>query len=688
MEALTDTPLVSTIKELCRLCYMCVRECPANAIRIKNGQAEVIEARCIGCGSCIKVCSQRAKQFQRSTDAVNAKLASGKLVAALAPSFPAEFSGLPATSIVGMIRALGFTKVFEVGFGADLLAVRYRQLLQNKTSALNRPNTSTSPTSSTGTLANPPPQWIGTLCPAIFGYVERYYPDLLPALAPLVSPMIAMARCIKKMHGSDVKVVFIGPCIAKKREALSHTVAGDVDYVLTFIELRELLDRYNITSENITPYEFDEPRAGKGTLLPFSGGFLEAAELDRGLIWDDVMAAEGRSTAFDAIDEFAKGSIEAKLLETLACKGCISGPGIIASDSLFSKQAAVGRYARERLTTFDSDAWRRAINEFNQLDLNRSFENFDQRLVDPTNDELNKILKRMGKNKIEDELNCGACGYDSCRAHARAVHAGLAEPEMCLPDTIEQLRHALGELDISHKQLANAQEELLRAEKLASMGQLAAGIAHEVNNPLAVILMYTHLLLDDCPVEYPMRPDLLMVVEQASRCQRIVSGLLNFSRHNKVLLQPTLLRDLVDRSARVLSAPDNITFEFIHDIAGEAEIDRDQITQVLMNLIKNAYDAMPNGGELTIRTGGDDEHVGFTVTDTGSGISAADMSKLFQPFFTTKPMGQGTGLGLSIAYGIVKMHRGEMKVESNCDPSRGSTGTTFTVTLPRYTQQL
>lgn len=666
MEALADTPLITTIKELCRLCYTCVRECPANAIRIKGGQAEVIEQRCIGCGSCIKVCSQRAKQFRRSTDEVRGQLASGKLAVCLAPSFPAEFPGIATDRIVGMLRAVGFSRVYEVGFGADLLAVHYRKLIEQGVGK----------------------HWIATLCPAAFGYVERYYPSLVPALAPLVSPMIAMARCIKHDAGDDLRVVFVGPCIAKKREARSHAVAGDVDHVLTFIELRELLTEQGITPESVTPSSFDPPLAGKGTLLPLSGGFLEAAGLDHGLVWDDVIAAEGRGTAFDAIDELDKGSVDATLLEVLACKGCIAGPGLTAPISPFSRQAAVGRYARERLTTFDSQAWQRALDRYADLDLSRCFASYDQRLADPTRDELTSILARMGKKRAEDELNCGACGYDSCRAHARAVHAGLAEPEMCLPNTIEQLRRALSELAVSHKQLANAQEELLRAEKLASMGQLAAGIAHEVNNPLAVVLMYAHLLLDDCPADHAMRPDLLMVAEQASRCKRIVSGLLNFSRQNKVLLQPVRLCDLVERSTRVLSAPANVRLQVEHGIDGEAEIDQDQIAQVLMNLIKNAYDAMPQGGSLTVRIGGDPSNVWFAVSDSGIGIQPHDMSKLFQPFFTTKPMGQGTGLGLSIAYGIVKMHRGEMKVESNCAPDRGSTGTTFTVTLPRHTQQI
>jgi hypothetical protein len=280
-----------------------------------------------------------------------------------------------------------------------------------------------------------------------------------------------MARCIRRLGvPNDAKVVFVGPCIAKKREALSHAVADDIAFVLTFIELRELLAERGITAESVRPSDFDPPHAGKGTLLPQSGGLLEAAGLDHGLVWDDVIAAEGRHTAFDAIEEFASGAFEAKLLEVLACRGCTAGPGLTAPTSPFARQAAVGRYARERLASLNVEGWQRDLARFADLDLTRTFVSYDQRLADPSADELTSILARLGKTRLEDELNCGACGYDTCRAHARAVHAGLAEAEMCLPDTIVQLRRALSELAVSHKQLANAQEELLRAEKLASMG--------------------------------------------------------------------------------------------------------------------------------------------------------------------------------------------------------------------------
>jgi len=290
----------------------------------------------------------------------------------------------------------------------------------------------------------------------------------------------------------------------------------------------------------------------------------------------------------------------------------------------------------------------------------------------------------MGKQTREDELNCGACGYDTCREHAVAILKGLAESEMCLPYTIEQLKKTVKELNLSHEQLASTQAALMQSEKLASMGQLAAGIAHEVNNPLGIVLVYAHLLLDEYKNQPEMREDLEMIARHADRCKKIVAGLLHFSRQNKVVYQETDVRRLVDQTLRAIPQPDGVRVDVRHELADpRAELDGDQITQVLTNLITNAYAAMPNGGTLKAVTSGTDDVVTITVGDTGVGIPDENREKIFEPFFTTKQIGKGTGLGLAVTYGIVKMHSGDIRVESNADPDRGPTGTTFTVTLPR-----
>ncbi len=668
MNARKDIALVRTIRERCRVCYTCVRECPAKAIRIADGQAEVIPERCIGCGNCVRVCSQHAKEVLPSAESVEALLDGPERVAAcLAPSFPAEFADVDADTLAGMLRGLGFAMVTEVAFGADLVAAAYRKLL---TAADDK-------------------RYIATSCPAIVAFVERYHPELVGNLAPIVSPMVALARALHELHGPDLRCVFIGPCIAKKGEASSAALPDELDAAMTFVELRELFRLRGITPESAEPSAMDPPHPGTGALFPISRGLLQAADIDEDLIRGDVVTAEGRTGFVEAIREFESGDLEARLLEVLCCNGCIMGAGMSSDEPLFRRRFRVSKYVRRRLAGLPPDA-ADAARRCADLDLSRTYAAADQRMAVPFEEEIRQILARMGKTAAEDELNCGACGYDTCRDHAIAIFKGLAESEMCLPHTIDELRRTVGELAVSNDQLASTQEALMQSEKLASMGQLAAGIAHEVNNPLGVVLMYAHLLLEQS-VEAggeaegeELREDLRMIVEQADRCKKIVAGLLNFARQSKVVAQETDLATLVENTLKALHVPDTIDTEVIRrGDSAVAEVDSDQVTQVLTNLVSNAIAAMPDGGTIAVTVTGGTEDVTLAVADSGVGIPADNVRKVFEPFFTTKQIGKGTGLGLAVTYGIVKMHRGDIRVESNADPAEGPTGTTFTVTLPR-----
>jgi signal transduction histidine kinase/NAD-dependent dihydropyrimidine dehydrogenase PreA subunit len=664
MKAAATLPLVQTIPDRCRTCYQCVRECPAKAIRIIDGQAEVIAERCIGCGNCVRVCNQHAKVAVGVAGEVRAMLGSGQPMAAIvAPSFPAEFPDVDHRLFVGMVKKLGFSHVNEVGFGADLVARTYRRLLRDPGDGR---------------------KYIATTCPAVLCYIEKYHPELVPALAPVVSPMVAAARALRLMHGPQLRIVFIGPCLAKRREALSGALDGEVAQAMTFAELRTMLEETGISPDSAEPSDFDPPHAGMGAIFPVERGLLQAAAIGEDLVANDVVSAGGRSRFVEAIREFAEDQLDVRLLEVLSCDGCIMGAGMTSGGSLLSRRTAVSRYVRQRMEELDRDQWQAQMQRFSDLPMSRGFVPQDQRIAMPSREDLAAILTRMGKSGPEDELNCGACGYETCVEHATAVHMGIAESEMCLPNTIEKLHKTIGELNHSHRELANAQEELVQSKKLASMGQLAAGIAHEINNPLGVVLMYAHLLLEEAEENKQLQDDLRMIADEADRCKKIVSGLLDFSRQNRVVRTTVDLLDLVGRTLRSLPPPPNVTVKTenrLQDAA--AELDRDQIVQVLTNLITNAYTAMPGGGTLTVETEGDDGEVILRVKDTGVGIPLENQERIFDPFFTTKQIGSGTGLGLAVTYGIVKMHRGSIQCASSTDPAQGATGTVFTVRLPR-----
>lgn len=650
--------LVHTIKELCRVCYTCVRECPAKAIKIVNGQAEVIPERCIGCGNCIKVCSQDAKVFLLSRMEVKALLQSDAKVAAMvAPSFPAEFSEIEDYKVfVGMLRELGFSYVFEVAFGADLVAQKYKGLLEDRSGK----------------------GYVSSDCPAIVTYIRYYHPDLVDNLSPLVSPMVATSRVVRKKLGDDVKLVFIGPCIAKKAES------DEVDEVLTFRELRGMLEHAGITGDNIKPSEFDPPHAGRGAIFPVSRGLMQTVNIFDDLIEGNITVAEGRIGFQEAIKEWETGSLKGQNLELLCCEGCIMGPGMTPGGKRFERKTFISSYVRNKLTKNQQTDWEKEIAEYSNLDLSKSFTPDDKRISMPTEDEVGRILASMGKFSSRDHLNCGACGYDTCLEHAIAIVEGLAEIEMCLPYTIEEMHASIKDLAISNEKLAKMQQALKHSEKLAHMGQLSAGIAHELNNPLGVVLMYSNILLDECNSDDPLRKDLELISAQAERCKKIVSGLLNFARKNQVKVEQIDLKKLAEDSISSVVIPKNISTSVTCKAKNcQAELDYEQMMQVLTNLNKNAVEAMPNGGSLTVEVDDSNDEIIFNVIDTGLGIPEENMDKLFTPFFTTKGIGKGTGLGLATTYGIVKMHKGRIEVDSNIDPTKGPTGTTFRIIIPR-----
>jgi len=651
--------LVFTIKERCKICYTCVRECPAKAIKIDNGQAQVISDRCIGCGNCVKVCNQKAKVYHNSVEDVLELINSkDKVAVCIAPSFPAEFSeSRDYKKVVGMLREAGFDYVHEVAFGADLIALKYKEILKN-----NSESTS-----------------ISSDCPAIVSYIEKYFPHLIGNLVPVVSPMIATARVIRKKYGKSVKIIFIGPCIAKKSES------DEIDAVITFTELQSLIQKLKISVDKAHPSEFDTPIGGKGSILALKRGLLQNVELKDSILEGNIIVAGGRISFQEAIKEFDAGLIKSESLELLCCEGCVMGVGMSRQGELYAKRSAIRSYADNKLKTQDIRQWERDIYEYHDVDLSQSFVNDDKRIFIDSDMDIDNILYEMGKTEESDHLNCGSCGYDTCREHAIAIKKGLAENEMCLPYTIEKLHSYIGELAITNEKLTGVQNALKQSEKLANMGQLSATIAHELNNPLGVILMYARILLDECEPGTQIKTDLEKIVAQSARCKIIVRNLLNFARSNQLNYEQVNLTDLVELSFNSLIIPNSI--EIVKELSEKMQyaiLDKEQMIQSISNLLKNAVEAMPEGGILKVKMEPENDNIAFSIGDTGTGISSEHIDHIFTPFFTTKSLGKGTGLGLASTYGIVKMHSGDISVITNSNPLSGPTGTTFKITIPKY----
>jgi len=665
MNTYLQLPIISTIKEKCKICYTCVRECPARAIGISEGQAQIIQEKCIHCGNCIKVCSREAKTILNEIDKLDTILKTAKIkIAIIAPSFPAEFIYAPYTRFIGSLFELGFDHVCEVAFGADVVAGAYKELL----------------------LKDENRSWIASTCPAVVSYVEKYQVELIPHLAPIVSPMVAMAKIVKLFYDENSSVVFIGPCIAKKHEARISN--NDIDLSLTFKEIKEYFIKNNIDWRSAKDRDFDPPHSNTGGMFAISGGLLQTAHLKEDLLTGDIVKADGRINFVQALRSFKKEELRPKLLETLSCEGCIMGPGFAQKLPLYKKRDEMSRYLQSRTKTFDELVWSQNIIKTQCIKLEATFTEDNQRVVKPGELLIKNTLFKLGKKSSDDELNCGACGYSTCKEHAIAIILGVAENEMCLPYTIERLKTTITDLEYSYDELKRVKQILNHREKLASMGQLAAGIAHEVNNPLGVVLMYAHILLEQHGQDPNLTHDLEMIVAQSNRCKKIVSGLLNFSRQNKVLYEKVNIYDLTNHCADSIGVNDHIKIKIITLYCDScAEVDKDQISQVLINLINNAIDALEDQkGIITITIDGTESTMIIKVKDNGPGIPEKIKPRIFDPFFTTKQIGKGTGLGLPVCYGIVKMHRGNVTVHSNTNIEEGETGTEVIIELPRYEQ--
>ena len=651
--------IVTTILDKCKRCYSCVRECPAKAIRVINGQATVLTERCIVCGHCIKVCSQNAKQILSDAEKVlDEILVNDNAIAIIAPSFaasfPVNYSKLPTA-----LRKIGFSKVIETAFGADLISEYYLKAYKTEK---NRTT-------------------ISSACPAVVNYIEKYYENLVPDITNVVSPMIALGRYLKEIEGANIKIVFIGPCIAKKDEYTDDELNGEIDAVLTFNEIKKILNNKNIFIDELEESNFDPPHAYMGKAYPLAGGLLKSTNIPEDILEKEIIVVEGKKKVMEIIDEISNNNINAKFVDILFCEGCISGPAIDSSLNYYSRREKVIKFIEQKINSVDKQVWKSDLYNARNIDFTRKFKSKNQKRPYPTEEKIKQILAETNKFTPGDELNCGACGYNTCRENAVAIAKGLAENEMCLPYLIDRI-------DKAYKELSSAQEQLQSAEKLASVGQLVAGIAHEINNPLGTILLYSSMLKKDLAeknLDVQNIEDVKLIIDEATRCKNIVSDLLNFARQSKLKLSAINIYELIDdviRSVKINPRYKDIIIQKDEDSKKcIIDCDSDQLKQVFLNLVNNSCEAMLESDKkfLNVIISENNNHVNIEIKDTGSGIPKENFSKIFTPFFTTKKIGMGTGLGLAISYGIIKMHKGDITFQSEFGK-----GTSFIVKLPKY----
>ena len=413
--------LVTTIKDSCHECYACVRNCPVKALRVQNGQSEVIEHRCIDCANCVTICSQGAKEVKHYKDHIGSLIQDEEIeiVAGLAPSFPAFDTKLTYEDWENILIKAGFKEVFEVAWGAQLMIKQYKEYLERDDEPV-----------------------ISSACPVVVNLVRKYYPDLVKYLAPIVSPMGALIKYLEATVQPETKIVLIGPCHAKKMEFNNDE---HVEGVLTFTETFDLFDKHFDKYKNIQnnkkedSQEIDKIIDSSSRQIPIAGGLKEAL---KGNTDDRYLKVEGGKKLNALFDMMSEGEIYPKFVDALFCDGCINGVDL-TQKSHFKKEIAVNKFINDEKRV---DKRKYSIPISNELNYNVTFEEDYQKLEEPSEEDIWNILEKTNKYSEDDLLNCGACGYDTCKEKAKAVYQGLAEVEMCLPYLLNEKRNEVQDI--------------------------------------------------------------------------------------------------------------------------------------------------------------------------------------------------------------------------------------------------
>ncbi|MDO5560182.1 MAG: [Fe-Fe] hydrogenase large subunit C-terminal domain-containing protein [Oscillospiraceae bacterium] len=383
-------------KSNCKNCYKCIRHCPVKSIRFSGNQAHIVGNECILCGQCFVVCPQNAKEIVDETEKVRVLIQSGDPVyVSLAPSFAANYEGVGINAMRNALKKLGFYDVQETAVGATIVKNEYDRILRENTRDV----------------------LISSCCHSVNLLIQKHFQKALPYLADVISPMQAHCSEIKKMN-PKAKTVFIGPCVAKKDEAAYYE--GYTDAVLTFEELTQWFKKENVELEKI----MDSDEKSKARFFPTTGGILKTMAKDNPDY--TYMAIDGVENCIAALRDIEQGKIHRCFIEMSACSGsCIGGPVMEKFHrNPVSDYISISNFAGKK--DFE-------VSQPEPQALQKTLEYIDRKLQMPSESEIKSILKQMGKSNPDDELNCGSCGYNTCREKAVAIYQGKAEISMCLP---------------------------------------------------------------------------------------------------------------------------------------------------------------------------------------------------------------------------------------------------------------
>jgi len=701
--------VVYTDTDKCEACSACLRVCRTKSIMIKGGKSKIIEESCINCGACIKVCSRGAKKYQSGIISLDKILEKGKGAFILAPSYVIilkKYSCSPEQFCTAL-RKLGFSLVYEASFGADVVTKVYLNYITDLLKTKGRENV----------------HIISSPCPSLMNFMEKHTPALLDEFAPIMSPMAAQAVLVKRWNNDQVNIVGASPCTAKKSELLDQGM-GLYEQELTFEELIKLIDERGIIPSKLEESEFDGIQALYGAGFPVSGGLTKALEPFSGeygfnLLSDDYLIIEGEDRSTNFLKQMA--SLKTRgvglsgyplLMDILYCEGCIMGKSMGVEGDYWENRRIITDYTKRRFVKLKNESkecqgysilvkntveapvfqeWLAIVEHLiKENKFSAAWNNLQYHKKTPTEEELRAILESDGKHSQEDELNCGACGYETCRERAIAVVNGENQPGGCIV-------HVKYEAKISLEENKRLQElDLLKSDFLST-------VSHELRTPLTSVLGFSKIIqkrledvvfpqvkTDDKKVNRTIRQisdNVNIIISESHRLTNLINDVLDLSKMEagKIdwKMESLSLEEVIERAtAATSSLYEQKGLELIKEIKELPPIqgDKDRLIQTVINLISNAV-KFTDQGSITCRAQATGNEIIVSIIDTGLGIAQEDLSKVFEKFkqvgdtLTDKP--KGTGLGLPICRQIVEQHNGHIWVESEIGK-----GSTFSFAIP------
>ena len=512
-------------KTNCKSCHKCIRNCAVKSIRFTAGQAHIVEDECILCGRCFAVCPQDAKVIASDMEKVRIMLQTGTVYASIAPSFAASYPGVGIDALEDALKKLGFAGAEETAVGATIVKKEYERILDEE-----KPNI-----------------LVSSCCSSINLMLRKYYPEALFTLAPVITPMQAHCRDIKRRH-PEAKTVFIGPCISKKSEASEEDA---VDAVLMFDEFNRWLREEGIELGR----REDIRKGGRARVFPTAGGIIETMDKNPEYTY---VAVDGVKKCMDVLDEIKEGRLHNCFIEMSACEGsCADGPIL---DKMKNTPAQnylqVVRYAEKE--DF-------AVEKYAKEEIAAVYEPFELEAEQPSEAEIKAMLLKMNKLSKEDELNCGSCGYCTCREKAIAIIQGKAEISMCLPYMLSQMENLSDSVVANFPDAILVLNDELEIQKINPKAKKILRIRDESD------VMGEHIgrLLDPEPFEMVMlkKKDLMYEQLYLAEYECYVEQTIIYNRegHQFICILCDITADMALREKKL--ANQNQAFEIANDMA-------------------------------------------------------------------------------------------------------------------------